>query len=736
MAKQYFSGEDTIKTALQLIRYNIPVLILGKSSIGKSYTLIDITKKWNIPHQLLYIGSEKSENIEGIPKITERKTDKEILEYLQPYWFPNAKVINQSVANGRKVFENFTKNFWDNKALPKFQPNYMNLNSMLNGLSNVNWNDVQLDPKTNTYTQEIILKDYEWMEYADEERVLNRRAFEVVKEGETIREDGTVDPNDDSYKRDDIADFCAYLRTVMGYGNYWLILDEIDKVLEEDQDKFAPLLHIVRERTLKNFKMVDVNNGEGIGIPLSKSFVDGKYANIIRDVNEQLDAGESVLDTRVMAIANQTKNIEDALFRRFVQLIAEKVMIWRPQDHSDKQTRVVTCLEEVKADMQDAGIESGYLRMNQAKVQHLDEVNLQWQYNFFPAILNDTDNEGNFFRQNINALFSKDSERSESNWMNERKFTAFWQILENNFLVRHEDFSLPEALWGCLSPLILDAQTSEGLSKKTKEEKILGTVGILQEKINEFGGDLDLVTADIVMNLRSIYPTTTVAEEDKLNALYAWTDRVIEYLHASIYSGTDDVKPMEIAGYLIPALTNVFYTEIANDKNFISDNMVAITEKFQGFFKQVVTDDPAFSVDCDKETTQVALYGGTPAEIEAADINEKEAMSKESLFGVSEEMWLQSASGQLAISQMDDGLAIAFPFLVEELGLDDAIDVFIEEDDTTPALDFLRANYMKELETLSNNFLAQVKSQKAAGNDTRAGKLYEAKEFIDTLLRG
>ena len=109
--EQTFDGNLTIKTVLQLIRYDIPVLTLGKSSIGKSYTLIDITKKWNITHSLLYIGSEKSENIEGVPKLTERGGKDDILEYLKPYWFPNAEVISESVSNGRKIFEKFIKNF-------------------------------------------------------------------------------------------------------------------------------------------------------------------------------------------------------------------------------------------------------------------------------------------------------------------------------------------------------------------------------------------------------------------------------------------------------------------------------------------------------------------------------------------------------------------------------------------------------------------------------------------------
>ena len=57
----------------------------------------------------------------------------------------------------------------------------------------------------------------------------------------TLEKDATpVEPNDNSYYKDDLKDFGAYLRTVLGYGNYWLILDEIDKVESHDKDKFAP----------------------------------------------------------------------------------------------------------------------------------------------------------------------------------------------------------------------------------------------------------------------------------------------------------------------------------------------------------------------------------------------------------------------------------------------------------------------------------------------------------------
>ena len=41
-------GTNTLKTILQLVRYDIPVLVVGKSSIGKSYTIIEVTQKWRL----------------------------------------------------------------------------------------------------------------------------------------------------------------------------------------------------------------------------------------------------------------------------------------------------------------------------------------------------------------------------------------------------------------------------------------------------------------------------------------------------------------------------------------------------------------------------------------------------------------------------------------------------------------------------------------------------------------
>jgi hypothetical protein len=71
----YSSGLPSLKpeqyseVILELIRCDIPVLVEGASSIGKSYSLTKFVESNVNSHAFLFIGSEKSEYIEGIPEI-------------------------------------------------------------------------------------------------------------------------------------------------------------------------------------------------------------------------------------------------------------------------------------------------------------------------------------------------------------------------------------------------------------------------------------------------------------------------------------------------------------------------------------------------------------------------------------------------------------------------------------------------------------------------------------------
>jgi len=736
MTKDVFSGEDTISTALQLIRYDIPVLILGKSSIGKSFTLIDITKKWHISNQLLYVGSEKSENIEGVPKLTDRKKGKDVLEYLQPFWFPNAAVITKSVANGRKLFDKFVKDFWklsDNEA---FSVNYINLNSMLNALSSISWQSEDLDKEDGIYRKNVTLTDFQWVSMSgDKTRVLNMSLFPLEKHPYSSRkEDGIASENAiiDEYNRDDLKDFCAYLTTCLGYGNYWLILDEIDKVEEMDKDKFAPLLHIVRERTLKNFRMIDINSGKGIGIPLGKTFINTGYEGIVNQVNAQLEAKESVLDTRVIAIANKTKNIEEALFRRFSQLIAEEVMIWRPDDLMKEENKVEECLRGVKNEMVSAGIESGSLTLG-LKFQKLDEINLQWQYNFLPKMLNNTDMHGNFFRTNALNIHT-DTEDAQLDWLDERKFSAFYKVLDDNFRkIKTQgggEFSLPDKLFSCLEHQLIDMRQGVGVVKKSHEEEIKGIRGILADKEKELG-DHYSIALDIVNKLREAYPSSVKRDIDKLNLLYNWTDSVIEYLRAAIFSSPTKVTPLNLSKHLIPMLVNVFYTEVAKDKENLSDNIVAITERFQAFFTEVYEISPSFNIDCDKNTTTEVFYGGAKSELDVLDEQERKTVSETSFFGTDEKNWIHSASGKLSMMQMEEGLTLSIPILVKEKGFEDTAEIFINE---PKAVAFMNRYFQEQLLEIIETFKNHVKELKVADNKEAAIVFYNAQQIAEGIL--
>ena len=389
-------GTDTLKTILQLVRYDIPVLVVGKSSIGKSYTLIELTEKWRVPSSMLYIGSEKPENIEGLAKLiskdydTERdsegkkiRTGEDILKFLKPYWFPNTSTISTQVANGQRIFDNYIKVY--DKPGTKFRYSYKILHQILLCLMDIDYAEGQQEV-------EAILVDSGNNNLSDvtgAPEVLNSKEFMFKRSPETeVQAETAYEYTLNAYEagRDDIRDLCMYLCTILGYGNYWLILDELDKVGEHEKEKFAPLLHIVRERTLKSWTMKEINNKKGMPIPLKVD--SGDYSSMVNLVREQITKGLPLMDCRIIGIANASNAIEEALFRRFCQVIMRSTMALYPPD-SDAN-KVMLCVDEFLPNRMDVSL---LLK----KVAFLDEVNLQWQYSFLPKILNNTDTSGNFF---------------------------------------------------------------------------------------------------------------------------------------------------------------------------------------------------------------------------------------------------------------------------------------------------------------------------------------------------
>jgi len=75
-------------------------------------------------------------------------------------------------------------------------------------------------------------------------------------------------------------------------------------------------------------------------------------------------------------------------------------------------------------------------------MKYIPEINLQWQYGFFPKLLNTMDSLGNFFYLNLMEKFAtigKDAPKNPSKYeallLNKTKTSALYKIVRNNFAV-------------------------------------------------------------------------------------------------------------------------------------------------------------------------------------------------------------------------------------------------------------------------------------------------------------
>jgi hypothetical protein len=382
------------KTLIQeLIRLDVPILEVGSSSIGKSYSIRQFAEECGMNAEFLFVGTEKSEFIEGIPNLKGITGDTAKFSYLKPYWFPDKDIIKCKLQNGKAQLESLldtddvAKSYYD--AAFEGTGDYTAVNDL-----------------------KIRLQTYKKIGKKEQEKVENFCA------------------GDASASKYIYADALLYLSTLQGFGNFWLILDEIDKVEEQDKDKYAPLLHIVRERELKGWKLSGIRSSPEYDIKHTISIVTRKK----RFDAALLDPKVDVTDTRIIAIANDLDNMEKgspALYRRFVKIIIRKSLYdavkvkevelgdnsvavgfdWTKQYEIERQN-IHSCI--VDKDVDDGGEDiikkkkGGEDAQNQinlggdkgktigsrmAEIERekcgnsLEEMNLQWTLGFFPDIL-------------------------------------------------------------------------------------------------------------------------------------------------------------------------------------------------------------------------------------------------------------------------------------------------------------------------------------------------------------
>lgn len=383
------NGDDYREIISELIKLDIPLLEVGSSSIGKSYSIREMLTASCIKGEFLFVGTEKSEFIEGIPNLkaittreetakkpsgadngTQKEDVGEKFNYLKPYWFPDKIEIGNRLVNGRTQIENITgepKKLWEdikNDSGKTFSSGI--LDTLKYELTNIykSEDDIKVEKKKNK----------------DEKK---KTAF---------------------FSRYKYADAIFYLSMIQGYGNFWLILDEIDKVEEQDKDKYAPLLHIVRERELKGWSLSGIRQ-----TPYDIKFT-STLTGRIENLNKGIDAyistnGEiDLTDTRIIGIANNLTNLETsspALYRRFVKIVIDKTLylknkeaITDKSDASEYQStrdRFNTCIvaKEVKTkegDIKTIADAMAFFDITDAGAK-LDELNLQWSLGFFPELL-------------------------------------------------------------------------------------------------------------------------------------------------------------------------------------------------------------------------------------------------------------------------------------------------------------------------------------------------------------
>lgn len=382
----------------ELIRLDIPILEIGSSSIGKSYSIREFAEENGVEAQFLFVGTEKAEFLEGIPNTRGVKEGAVKLEYLKPYWFPNKEKIKETLKKGRKELELLIDERDDVRMLYDRAFN--------------------LEEGNYSYFKDLKLKllkfkrtDKEYKEKY-EKIIINAKEFVGEKSEEKTEE---------KVPKYTFSNALMYLSTIEGSGNFWLILDEIDKVEKQDKDKYAPLLHIVRERELKGWKLSGLR---------SYPEYDIKYVEGISLRKQRLDLAiddpkTDVTDTRIIAIANDLQILESespALYRRFVKLIIRRTLYedikvskgdngsaniiqnQLRQDYSEiyelTKKKLHSCIVEKEIPIEDYSsitdkkkkgsmtIGEKMATIEEDKVgKALDEVNLQWTLGFLPELL-------------------------------------------------------------------------------------------------------------------------------------------------------------------------------------------------------------------------------------------------------------------------------------------------------------------------------------------------------------
>jgi len=559
------SSMEYLDMISELIRLDVPILEIGSSSIGKSYSIREMLEDSGIKGEFLFVGTEKAEFIEGIPnlKAVSKRTDelkaksgavKEVIKeevgekfnYLKPYWFPNKIEIANRLGSGRRQMEN--------------------IGTLIGGANGKRIADMW------QYVREENVEDYQGLNAFNVIATIKQMLLEYKKTEAEIKKDKLAEK--ESGKKFEFtsqyiyADALQYLSMIQGYGNFWLILEEVDKVSEQDKDKYAPLLHIVRERELKGWKLSGIRDYKEYDI----KFVSSTSGRVER-INKALDlVAEGVdidlTDTRIIAIANDLRELEKsspALYRRFVKIIIEKTL-YIPKETSAslskedvekstmknieiqlknpakfyEKTRSAfnNCItnKEISKDVILQGKEVSKLTIGEdmARIdpeltgERLDELNLQWTLGFFPDIL--------FPGQYIDPNTNPDSVPNKivenfNNTENVYKM-MFYKIVRDNFESKY------------IQPLIVCARQLVG------KKKIVETVGVTKRWSVEDAEKLLQAVSDYNNPDREVVKSDVIEKYKKLIGFVAEDfETIAKEQRGLVQTGENEVKDTTDTAY-------------------------------------------------------------------------------------------------------------------------------------------------------------------------------------------
>ena len=405
VGKSRITTEGYMEIISELVRLDVPFLEIGSSSIGKSYSIREMNESFGIKAEFLFVGTEKAEFIEGIPnmKAVGKRTDEvkmksgavksqvteevgEKFSYLKPYWFPNKIEIGNRLVNGRNQLEN---------VVPA-------------GLKEM-WQYVKDQESTKWNTNGVKPTAYGMLD------TLKTKLQDYVKSSEDIKKEKTEGKKKEYTSQYVYADAMQYISMLQGYGNFWLILDEIDKVSEQDKDKYAPLLHIVRERELKGWKLSGIRSYPEFDPKFQKD-ITLRIINLDKALDLFVDGADiDLTDTRIIAIANDLRTLEKAspaLYRRFVKVVINKTLYIDKKELADpkleennpakfyeltKRKDFNDCVvnKEVpkEGSIEGIAVKKMSIADDMAYIDPrlvgnlLNELNLQWTLGFLPEIL-------------------------------------------------------------------------------------------------------------------------------------------------------------------------------------------------------------------------------------------------------------------------------------------------------------------------------------------------------------